>query len=105
MPQTGIVMDDVELKRVAQRLHEILSQISALSPGGVDHVEHYLGVAEIEMAYESLVLSLMGEQVVLDRRLANELLLLGVALGLDQESVFQGDFWEKAAPYLDRGSA
>ena len=71
-----------------------------LSDEARQNVEHYVGVAEIEMACESFVLSVIEEQIRLSPEARKELLQLSVALGLDKESIFRADFWQKAQAVL-----
>lgn len=77
------------------RVCKIFGEFSELlSEDARNNVEHYIDVAEIEMAYESLVLSLIDEKIVVSDILRKELLEIGVLLGLDKDSVFRADFWE-----------
>ena len=52
------------------------------------------------MACESFVLSVIEEQIRLSPEARKELLQLSVALGLDKESIFRADFWQKAQAVL-----
>lgn len=67
-----------------------------LTDEAVQNVEHYLEVAELEMAYESFVLSVIEEKIPLSESARMDLLGLGLALGLDKEAVFRADFWQIA---------
>jgi hypothetical protein len=66
-------------------------------------VDEWLGHGEIEMAFESLCLSLRAENVAVPERARDELLLLGPGLGLDKESVFEPEFWAKTVEFLAKG--
>lgn len=71
-----------------------------LSAEAVAHVQHYIDVAEYEIACESFVMSLKLEKVALSSQHADQLTDLGIALGLDKDSMFTGDFWEQHEPWL-----
>ncbi len=72
-----------------------------LTVEAVAHVQHYINVAEYEMACESFVMSLKLEKVALSVQHARQLINLGIELELCKESVFTGDFWEQHEPWLD----
>ena len=71
-----------------------------LSADAVNHVSHYLSVGEYEMAFESLVLSLMEEQVVIGNKAAREIEIIGQGLNMAEEAVFRADFWPAAISWL-----
>ncbi|MFW2076595.1 hypothetical protein ACG94X_06650 [Acinetobacter sp. ULE_I010] len=80
---------------------QIISRyLDKLSLESKNHVIHYFNVAEIEMSYESFLLSLKSEDIELNDKDANKLIELGMYLGLDQDSVFKDDFWEYILPWL-----
>ncbi len=86
-----------------RNLVEVLDfYMAKLKDSSVETVRHYISVAEIEMAYESFVLSLVEESV----ELANEhrliLLELDSRLFLSAEPVFRADFLQVAEKYLNR---
>ena len=66
-----------------------------------DHVRHYLDAGELEMAFESFVLSSIELQIgfAADERV--RLIDLGKLLGLQDKSVFKADFWARATRYLE----
>lgn len=66
----------------------------ALPADEVQSVEHLLAVGELEMAFESLVLSVMQARLRLEESEWVHLLELARALGLDRESVYDLDFWQ-----------
>ncbi len=63
-------------------------------------VEQRLEHGELEMAVESLCLSLRYEGVIVPDMACSHLLKLGPLLGLDRESVLELDFWTKTLPLL-----
>lgn len=67
-----------------------------LSVDACQNIEHYMGVVEIEMACESLTLSLVHEEIPITPESKDELLQLCTALGLAKESIFRADFWRLA---------
>ena len=73
-----------------------------VSPDARQAVEHYLSHDEYEMAFEGLGIELMNiSQITLDdRRLCTR---LARQLGLDVESVFDGDFWQKVLRFEAAG--
>jgi hypothetical protein len=71
-----------------------------LSDEARQNVEHYIEVAELEMACESLVLSVIEEHIQLSADIKEELLRLCCALHLDEEAVFRADFWKIVRPLL-----
>ena len=82
---TQVAADISRLKNVYARY---------LSSDAREGVEHYLSHDEYEMAFEGLAIELMRiDEVTLDdRRCCTQ---LGRQLGLDAESVFDADFWQK----------
>lgn len=81
--------------------------LSAVSPFAMklstearQSVEHYIEVAEIEMACESFILSVLDERIELPSDTKRELQELCLGLRLDKESVFRVDFWQVAYPFL-----
>ena len=72
-----------------------------LEDADIQHVEHYLKHAEIEMAFESLGLSLMARHVQVKEH-EQRLTRIGALLGLDRESVFDDHFWRHFTQYLSQ---
>ena len=66
----------------------------------IQDVEHWLQHDELELAFESLGLSIMRERVVLGSEERMILFPLGPLLGLDRESVLSASFWEDVSPLL-----
>lgn len=73
---------------------------SLLEPQDITHVVHYTAVGEEEMALESLCLDLMDHPQTL---LADveEMARLCKIVGLDQESVYDPDFWANLTDALE----
>lgn len=71
-----------------------------ISGSAREAVEHYIEFAEIEMACESFVLSVLEEQIQLSAEAKNDLLHIILSLGLDKESIFRVDFWQMAKALL-----
>jgi hypothetical protein len=67
----------------------------------IETVEYYLSNAEIEMAFESLGLSLIQHKVLLECETSQALHALGLRLSLDKESVFDDKFWIMFTNYLN----
>ncbi len=71
-----------------------------LSAEASKDVKHYLDHAEIEIAYESLGMSLKAENVSIPQQAKEILYPLGIILNVNSESVLSGNFWEEVAPLL-----
>ena len=70
-----------------------------LDDNAVEAVRHYLENAEYEMAFEGLIIEIMN----LKYRPAidwDECRKVGIELGLNQDSVFKIDFWERFENYI-----
>lgn len=74
----------------------------SLSESSADHVRYYVERGEYEMAYESLVLAAIEENVLCPLETARALLELGKSLHLDTESVFDPNFWRRATGYFGK---
>ena len=68
-----------------------------LSSEAMKDVEHYLNNAELEIAYESLGLSLNAERVDVPMSAKKILFSMGPVLGLDKEGVLNANFWKEAS--------
>lgn len=68
---------------------------SILSLEGLEGVEHYLQHGEYEMAYEGLVIELYASGLYPANFNFTDWKELGLVLGLDKESVFDEEFWDK----------
>ena len=96
-------MDKLEYQSIDARFRIIFDRYAVqLSKEGRENVQHFIAVAEVEMACESFVLSVLEEQVQLSDDAKKELLELALALQLDKESVFRADFWQVAGPRLSK---
>jgi hypothetical protein len=94
-------MDKTEYKKIDTCVRSIFDRYAAqLSNEGQENVQHYIEAAELEMAGESFILSLLEEQVQLPIEVKKELRELALGLRLDKESVFRDDFWQIAEPFL-----
>lgn len=70
-----------------------------LSAEAVAHVQQYIDVAEYEIACESFVMSLKLEKMALSGQHADQLINLGIELGLDKDSMFTNNFWQQHEPW------
>ncbi|MDF3036291.1 MAG: hypothetical protein K0S28_1565 [Paucimonas sp.] len=94
-------MDKSEYIKSSHRFTEIFGRYGdLLAQDSKEHVEQLLDNAELEMACESFILSIMDEELVLDSTARKDLLDLCSTLELDRESVFRADFWAVAHPFL-----
>lgn len=80
------------VRRVAQCLDD---SRDVLSVSGAEEWGHFLDHAEYEMALEGLVLELIASDSMPRRFDGNAWESLGRDLGLEQESVWDEDFWRK----------
>lgn len=88
-------MDNISYHNIESRFRSVYSHyVSILSPDGVQNVEHYLDASELEMAYESFLLSMIEEKLDLAKQDKPELFDIGKLLGVDKDSVFRADFWQ-----------
>ena len=71
-----------------------------LSAEAKKNVQHYLNHGELEMAFESLGLSVKAEGIHVPRAARELLYPLGAGLGLIEESVFSATFWKEVSPLL-----
>ncbi len=71
-----------------------------LSEEAKKNVEHYLNHGELEMAFESLGLSLKAEAINVPGAARELLYPLAAVLGLIEESVFSASFWKEVSPIL-----
>jgi hypothetical protein len=62
---------------------------------GLEGVMHYLEHGEYEMSFEGLVIELMKLEVYPDGFNFSEWKELGLQFRLNEESVFDNDFWNK----------
>lgn len=96
-----MTIEQEEYKSVEASFRAVFQHLAPrLSAEAAQNVEHYLDVAEIEMACESLVLSLAEEKIFLQNDTKEELVALCLGLRLDKESVFRADFWAVASAAL-----
>lgn len=72
----------------------------SLSPEAREQIESLMNAAELEMACESLVLSLLEEEILLNDESKHKLLQLCGQLGLERDSVYRHDFWAIAQQAL-----
>lgn len=94
-------MGKTEYERLERRFREVFRGCApSLSDDAMHNVEHYLDVAELEMALESFLLSALEERISLSAAAKRDLLELGVATGLDKESVLRADLWLLIRPLL-----
>lgn len=97
-----MIIDPREYVDCESILQNEIRQLRILLPcDDIDTVEYYLSNAEIEMALESLGLSLMQNQVLLQDKTSQTLRELGLRLSLDKESVFDDKFWLVFTNYLN----
>ena len=94
-------MDSSEYNIIDARFRSVFDRYAAqLSEESRKSVRHYIDVAEVEMACESLVLAMLDEGVAMTSDSKSELLSIALDLRLDKESVFHSDFWQLAHPFL-----
>lgn len=66
-----------------------------ISLDGLEGVEHYLEHGEYEMSYEGLVIELYTTELYPTNFNFTEWKELGLTFGLDKESMFDEEFWDK----------
>ena len=71
-----------------------------LSQEAVADVEFYIDHGEIEIAYESLGLSIKAEGVLVPNAARAILFPIGLTLNLKTDAVLRADFWDQIGPLL-----
>jgi len=95
--------NSVLYRDTGQKLIAAVQRHSAfLAQSELAAVEHYLNSDEYEMAYELFCLQLMRHNVRLEPQDCSALITLGSTLGLDQETVFEPDFWRSFQSYVNK---
>lgn len=91
-----------EYHRLEEELVKFLEAVRLAIPRDeVQNVNHYVRHAEIEMAFESLGLSIIKHRIKLMEPFGGKrLITLGSKLRLNEESVFDPDFWQHLTDYL-----
>jgi hypothetical protein len=88
----------VDAKRLIQ---ELLNQnTSNLDFESNETVRHYISHDEYEMAFEGLFIDLMKLGAVNWPEKPSTYMELGEKLGLDHDSVFDGNFWENFTHFI-----
>ena len=86
---------------VDQFLRMLLNQFTDdLDDESIDAVLHYLEHDEYEMAFEGLFIELIKVNAVLSVEDANKCLKIGENLGINKDSVFDMNFWQKLNTFL-----
>lgn len=88
---------------IVDALERMLGSYSpSFKSGSADCVRHYLDHGEYELAYESLILSLIDGGVVVTVEDSLLLFEMGRSLGVDLEPLHGNDFWALATDYLSK---
>jgi dimeric dUTPase (all-alpha-NTP-PPase superfamily) len=86
--------------KVDKQLQDLLNHFSeSLDEESVQSVQHYLDHSEYEMAFEGLFIELMNLKCSFSEEEFLTYIELGEKLGLNEESVFDAEFWEKFIKY------
>lgn len=97
-------MSDLNLERYKILVARLNACIALLAPRltseAIEHVRHYIDHGELELAYESLVLSCIRELPAREMHISEELQTIGSDLNMEHESVFEADFWKIAQEYF-----
>lgn len=97
-------MENETWKYIKEFIQFILKTVNLkLDKKSIDSVNHYVDHDEYEMAFEGLFLEIMQLKEILeiDWQKSKE---VGKLLKLDEESVFDFDFWNKFEDYIKRNS-
>ena len=97
--------DHKELLLAAERLlRALLGEFSGqLDSASFRAVQHYLDHDEYEMAFEGLFIELMKANADMNKSRLETYYNLGQKLGLDKDSVFDGEFWKKFRTFVGQG--
>lgn len=83
------------------KVKDIVEAYSAeMLPQSLEYVQHYCNHAEIEMAFEIFCLKLIEQNISVSAEHKQQILELAKLLNLDQESVFDQDFWSKIQKFF-----
>lgn len=83
-------------------LEELLERFgNLLDDESINSVRHYLDHREFEMAFEGLFIELIKIDTVFSKNELINCIHLAQKLGLDNESVFDGEFWESLNRFSD----
>ena len=95
-------MKNIDYKYVEEFVNSILEQLkNILDVDTVNFVQHYLNHDEYEMAFEGLFIEIMklDKMPKIDFSKSKE---IAEILMLDQDSVFDFEFWKKFNDYLEK---
>lgn len=98
-------MKKFDYQILGAQFREIFDRYAArLGSEGRENVEHFFEVAELEMACESFVLSLIEYKVKISDKDKRDLMFLSQSLHLEKNSVFRADFWQIASHFFGSSS-
>ncbi len=89
---------EFQFRSVIEALH------SGLGAKSLSGVEHYLSHSEIEIAFEIFCLNLFEQGVEVGHELASVIVDVGRSLGLEQESIYDPNFWARLCAWSERQS-
>ncbi|WP_240477177.1 hypothetical protein [Pectobacterium carotovorum] len=89
----------MEVKNSISRLIDIYGK--NIDEETINSVNHFLDHCEYEMAYEGFFIDLMSIGFNPDDIDVSHYIGIGICLGLNKESVFYFDFWNKLNAYLN----
>ena len=95
-------MKNIDYKYVEEFVNSILEQLkNILDVDTVNFVQHYLNHDEYEMAFEGLFIEIkkLDKMPKIDFSKSKE---IAEILKLDQDSVFDFEFWKKFNDYLEK---
>ncbi len=82
--------------KVEELIRVLLNKfIGRLDSESVEAIHHYLEHSEYEMAFEGLFIELMKLKADINKNEKETYFKLARELGLEQDSFFDGDFWNK----------
>lgn len=94
--------NEVDYSFIRDRLVVLLEKYQGvLDEGTLESVRHFIGHEEYEMAYEGLFIELMKINFNPRDIDMGVCMTMGESLGLNVESVFDGDFWVHLASYVE----
>jgi len=89
----SILSAEIYRKAEAELVHVLHECTPHLSADAVGNVQHYLDNAELELAFESLLLSINQERVSVSQTSKQLLYPLGGLLGVVDDGVLIGNSW------------
>jgi hypothetical protein len=81
-------------------LKSMLIKYEILEKDKLDSIHHYIGVGELEIAFEGTMLCYMEQAIVFTEGEKEKIIKYADILKLNEESVLENEFWKKLNRFL-----